>query len=378
MDFQLNEDQRALQAEARKFARNEMIPKAHEYDESEKFPRDIIEKAHAAGLINLLIPEAYGGVGLGMVSAAVVIEEIAAGCMGMGTSMIANDLALTPIVIGGTDEQKRKFVGPFGAQPKIASFCLTEPGSGSDAAGMATLAVKKGDKYVLNGSKQFITNGTHADQYTVFATTDKSKGPKAILCLVVPRDTPGVKPISKEKKMGQRASDTATISFEDCAVSESHRIGAEGEGFKIAMKTLDTTRPFIGASAVGMARAAMEYAIAYAKERKQFGQPIAAFQAVQFMLADMAMKIEASRLLTLQAAEMIDRGERASKESAFAKCFATDTAMEVTTNAVQIFGGYGYSREYPVEKIMRDAKLMQIYEGTNQIQRVVIARELLK
>jgi acyl-CoA dehydrogenase len=338
----------------------------------------VLQKAFDAGLMNLSVPVEFGGPGFSVVDQVIITEEISYGCVGMGTSMMANDLALTPIIVGGTDEQKKRFVTPFTEKLKFASFCLTEPGHGSDAGGMETRIEKKGDHYLLNGSKQWITNGGVADQLTVFCTIDRKLGPKGICALVVDKNTPGITVGKHEDKMGQRASETVVLNFEDVKVPLDRLLGKEGEGFKIAMQTLDRTRPLVAISGVGVARAALEHALKYSKERKQFGQPISGFQGIQFMLADMAADIEASRLLTWQCSWMIDHNKPASMYSSFAKRVATDTAMKVTTDAVQIFGGYGYVKEYPVEKLMRDAKLLQIYEGTNQIQRVVIARELLK
>jgi len=378
MDFQLNDEQLALQDTARRFAKDEIAPVAAEHDQSGEFPREIMKKAWEIGLSSTCISPEHGGVGLSAVDSCIATEELAWGCSGMATSIMCNDLGLMPIVVGGTDEQKAEWLGACASDFKMISFCLSEPDAGSDVAGIQLLAEKDGDDYVLNGTKAWITNGGVADLYTVFATLDRSSRHKGICAFVLPSDTPGVSPGKKEDKMGQRASDTCPIHFDNVRVPASQRLGQEGEGFKIAMRTLDRTRPPIGALATGIARRALDESLAYAKERKAFGFPIAGFQAVQFMLADMAKDIEAGRLLTMQSAWMVDQGLRAAKVSSFAKCFATDTAMRVTTDAVQIFGGNGYTKEYPVEKLMRDAKLMQIYEGTNQIQRLVIARELLK
>jgi acyl-CoA dehydrogenase len=378
VDFKLTEEQLALQQTARKFAQTEMVPQAAHFDQTGEFPRAIIESAWKVGLLNESIPAEYGGLGLDGLSACVLTEELAAGCAGMTTSMMVNTLGQSPILIAGTKEQIEKWIVPFTREFRFSSFCLTEPSSGSDVASMRTMVKKAGDKYVLNGRKCFITNGGVADLFTVFATLDPNKGHKGICAFIVPADGPGVSAGKKEDKMGQRASNTTDVIFEDAEIPAENLLGAEGEGFKIAMKTLDRTRPAIGALAVGLARSAYEHSVRYARERNAFGMPIAMFQAIQFMIADMAKDIEAARLLTWQAAWMIDQGMNASKFSAFAKCFATDMAMRVTTDAVQIFGGYGYSKEYPVEKLMRDAKLMQIYEGTNQIQRMVIAREIFK
>jgi acyl-CoA dehydrogenase len=378
MDFELDDDLLALQQTARRFANEEIIPVAAKYDVSGEFPREILDKAWQLGLSHTFIPEEYGGVGLSILGSCVAVEEVSRGCSGITTSMISNDLGLTPILIGGSDEQKRKWLTPCGEEFKLFAFCLSEPGAGSDVAGLQLLAERQGDDYVLNGTKAWITNGGVADLYTVFATLDRSARHAGICAFVLSRDTPGLTPGKKEDKMGQRASDTCVIHFDNVRLPASQRLGAEGEGFKIAMETLDRTRPLIGALATGIARRALEESLAYAAERKAFGQPIGEFQAIQFMLADMAKDIEAGRLLTLQSAWMLDQGRKASKQSSMAKCFTTDSAMKATVDAVQIFGGNGYTKEYPVEKLMRDAKLMQIYEGTNQIQRVVIARELTR
>jgi acyl-CoA dehydrogenase len=378
MDFSLDDAQLALQETARRFAQQEIAPKAGHYDQTGEFPREIIQKAWETGLASVSIPSEYGGVGLSLFESCLVVEELAWGCAGMATSIMCNDLGLTPILVAGTDAQKKEWLGRATRDFTLVSFCLSEPAAGSDVAGLQLLAEKDGDHYVLNGTKCWITNGGVADFYTVFATLDRASRHKGVCAFVLDVNTPGVTAGKKEDKMGQRASDTRVIHFDNVRVPASQRLGQEGEGFKIAMKTLDTTRPSIGALAVGIARRALDESLAYAKERKAFGFPIMGFQAVQFMLADMAKEVEASRLLTLQSAWMIDQGLRASKNSSFAKCFATDAAMRITTDAVQIFGGNGYTKEYPVEKLMRDAKLMQIYEGTNQIQRLVIARELLK
>jgi acyl-CoA dehydrogenase len=375
--FDLSEEQTALQDMAHKFAANEIRPKAAECDKDGKFPKEIFQKAFDLGLMTGFIPEAYGGLGLGAVEACIIEEELGWGCSGITTSLTCNGLALTPILLAGTEEQKKEFVVPFTREFMFASFCLTEPGAGSDAGGIATTAKKDGDAYIMNGRKCFITNGSYASQYTVFASTDRSKGHKGLSAFIVPRSLPGVSPGKKEDKMGQRASDTADVLFEDVRVPAANLLGKEGDGFKIAMMTLDYARPTVAAMAVGVARAAFELAMQYSKERVQFGMPIAMNQAIHFLLADMAMDIEAARLLTLKGAWLLDQGRRSTKESSFAKAFAADLAMRVTTDAVQIFGGYGYMKDYPVEKLMRDAKLLQIYEGTSQIQRLVIAKEVM-
>jgi acyl-CoA dehydrogenase len=376
MDFQLDDDLLTLQETARRFADEEVIPIAAEYDVSGEFPMEVMRKAWELGLSHTFIPEEHGGVGLSVLGSCVAVEEVSRGCSGITTSLISNDLGLTPILVGGSQDQIREWLAPCSEEFKVFAFCLSEPGAGSDVAGLQLHAEKDGDSYVLNGTKAWITNGGVADLYTVFATLDRSTRHAGICAFVLPRDTPGLTPGKKEDKMGQRASDTCVIHFDNVRVPASQLLGAEGQGFKIAMATLDRTRPLIGALATGIARRALEESLAYAAERKAFGQPIGEFQAVQFMLADMAKDIEAGRLLTHQSAWMLDEGRPASKQSSMAKCFATDSAMRATVDAVQIFGGNGYTKEYPVEKLMRDAKLMQIYEGTNQIQRIVIAREL--
>ena len=378
MHFGLSDDEKALQDTARKFARDVMRPKAAHCDETSTFPKEIIQQASELGLMNLTIPAEFGGMELPHVAQAIVTEELAWGCSGMCTSMISNDLALLPIEIGGSKEQKEKFLRPFTTGFRLASFGLTEPGAGSDVAGLRCTARREGDFYVVNGQKQWITNGEYADQYTLFCTSDPAKRHKGIMCLVVEGRPQGLTVGKHENKMGQRASNTVTLTFEDVKVPVANRIGQEGEGFMIAMATLDNSRPLTAMVAIGIARAAMEHAIDYSKQRTQFGKPIADFQAIQFMIADMASDIEASRLLTYKSAWLLDDGQRNTLVSSYAKRFSADMGMKATTDAVQIFGGYGYSREYPVEKLMRDSKLIQIYEGTSQVQRLVIARELLK
>jgi acyl-CoA dehydrogenase len=378
MNFGLSDDHKALQETARKFAREVMRPKSAHYDEKSEFPLEIIKQSVELGFMNLVIPAAHGGVELPHLAQTIVAEELAWGCAGMATSMIANDLALLPIVIGGSHEQKEKFLRPFTEKFKLASFALTEPGAGSDVAGMRCTARREGDFYIVNGQKQWITNGEYADQYSLFCTTDPSAKHKGIMCLVVEGRPAGLTVGKHENKMGQRASNTVTLTFEDVKIPVANRIGKEGEGFMIAMATLDNSRPLTAMFAIGIARAALEHSIDYAKSRTQFGKPIADFQAIQFMIADMAADIEAARLLTYKSAWLLDEGQRNTLVSSYAKRFAADMGMKAATDAVQVFGGYGYSKEYPVEKLMRDAKLIQIYEGTSQVQRLVIARELLK
>jgi acyl-CoA dehydrogenase len=374
IDFTLTDEQKDLRDLAHDFAAKEIRPVAWEYDRDSTFPHDVIKKAWDVGLMNAHIPEEYGGGGLGALDGVIIEEEIAWGCSGIGTSLACNGLACAPVALGGSEEIKRRYLGMLTEELKLASFCLTEPEAGSDVSGMRTTAVRKGDKYVLNGTKVFITNGSHADWYTVYAKTDKDAGHRGISAFVVPREA-GVVVDKKEDKLGQRASDTAMVSFNDVEIPADHLLGEENKGFKLAMMTLDRTRPGVAAAATGISRAAFEFARDYSKERVQFGVPIAMHQAIQFMIADMATKIEASRLLTWQSASLLDQGKSNTLASSHAKRFAADSAMEVTTDAVQVYGGYGFIKEYPVEKLMRDAKIMQLYEGTSQIQRLVIARE---
>jgi len=377
VDFTLTDEQKDIQSMAHDFAEKEMRTVAWELDKDGTWPQEIIEKAWDVGLMNTHIPTEYGGPGLDFLTGCVIEEEIGWGCSGIGTSLMCNGLATAPIVLGGSEETKKKYLGMLTEAPKLASFCLTEPDAGSDVSGMKTTAVRKGDKYVINGSKCFITNGTYADYYTVYAKTDKEAGHRGMSAFVVDRELDGVTVDKKEDKLGQRASNTATISFNDVEVPAENMLGEENKGFKLAMMTLDRTRPGVAAMAVGIARAAFEFATEYSKERVQFGVPIAMHQAIQFMIADMATKVEAGRLMTWKSATLLDNGERNTLVSSHAKRFAADSAMEVTTDAVQVYGGYGFIKEYPVEKLMRDAKIMQLYEGTSQIQRLVIAREVL-
>ena len=376
VDFTLTDEQKSMRELAHDFAQKEIRPVAWEYDKEGTWPREIIEKAWELGLMNGHLAEAYGGPGLSYLDGAIIEEEIAWGCSGIGTSLTCNGLASAPLALAGSEELKKEYLGRLSEAPLLASFCLTEPDAGSDVSGMKTNAVRKGDKWVINGSKCFITNGSYANWYTVYAKTDKEAGHRGISCFIVPRDA-GVVVDKKEDKMGQRASNTATVSFNDIEIPLGHLVGEENKGFKIAMMTLDRTRPGVAAMATGVARAAMEFAIAYSKERVQFGVPIAMHQAIQFMIADMATKVHMSRLATWNSAVLLDQGKRNTLESSHAKRFAADSAMEVTTDAVQVYGGYGFIKEYPVEKLMRDAKILQLYEGTAQIQRLVIARETL-
>jgi len=376
IDFSLSEELQTLQAKARQFAQQEIAPIAAEYDRRGEVPMFIVERAFEAGLMNMTVPREYGGGGYGALASAIVTEELAAACAGITTTIMANGLALTPLILFATPEQMEKFVRPFCQKPQLAAFCLTERGAGSDAGAIKSTAILDGDEYVLNGVKCFITNGGIASLYTVFALTEPEKGARGASAFIVPANTPGISITKIEDKMGQRASNTAEITFQNVRIPRTNLLGKEGRGFPIALRTLDFARAGVGALGTGLARAALEAALAYAKQRVQFGAPIFEQQAIQFMLADMATKVETARLLTWKAAWMADRGEKVTLVSSMAKCYAADIAMEVTTNAVQIFGGYGYMKDYPVEKLMRDAKLLQIYEGTNQIQRLVIARNL--
>ena len=378
VDFALTEEQRALRELAREFSRREIAPVAARHDREASFPGELLGKAFQAGLLNGATPREYGGAGLSVFESCLLAEELAAGCAGVWACMTVNNLASWPVILAGTAEQQREFLGRLTAEPRFAAYCLTESEAGSDVGGIKTTARRVGDEYVINGSKRFITNGGVADWYSVFASTEPEARQRGLTAFVVPRGTPGVSVGKEEDKMGQRAANTTEVYFQDVRVPAAYRLGEEGQGFKIAMMTLDRTRPELAAGAVGVARAALEHAIGYAREREQFGRPIGQFQGVQFMLAEMSRDVEAARLLAWQAAWLIDSGQPAVRQSAIAKLFATDTAMQVTTDAVQIFGGNGYMRDYPVEKLMRDAKIFQIYEGTNQIQRVVIARELLR
>jgi acyl-CoA dehydrogenase len=378
VDFGLTEEQRALRELAREFSRKEIAPVAALYDREERFPWEVMRKAYEVGLMNVIVPREHGGGGLSVFESALLSEELAAGCSGIWSSMTVNNLGAWPVVLAGTNSQKRRFLGELTADLAFAAYCQTEAEAGSDVASIKTTARRVGDTYVLNGSKRFITNGGVATWYSVFASTEPGARHRGLTAFVVPRETAGVTVGKHEDKLGQRASSTTEVYFTDVEVPASQRLGEEGQGFKIAMMTLDRSRPDVAAGAVGVARAALEHATAYARERQQFGQPIASFQAIQFMLADMAREVEAARLLTWQSAWLVDRGTPGARESAYAKLAAADAAMKVTTDAVQVFGGNGYMRDYPVEKLMRDAKLFQIYEGTSQIQRVVIARELLK
>lgn len=376
-DLRLSQEQKDLVKMCRDFTAKHIIPAAGELDEHGTFPMEICKKAWELGLMNVRVPEQYGGLGLSELDHVLISEEIAYGCVGVSTTMVANMLGATPLLIAGSDAQKEKYLGQLVRELSFAAYCASEPGAGSDLAALSTRVEKRGNEYILTGSKAWITNAAYASWFTVFATLDPALKHKGICCFVVPRDAEGVSVGKKENKMGQRCSNTSAVHFDGVRLTQEHLIGNEGEGFRIAMQTFDRTRPDIGAFALGIMRRALDESIAYAKERKTFGVPIAQHQMIQSILANMAIKVEASRLLTYAAAKALDDGAAATIYSSYAKAFSADAAMEVTTDAVQVFGGYGYTKEYPVEKLMRDAKLLQIYEGTSQIQRVVIARHLL-
>jgi acyl-CoA dehydrogenase len=376
VDFTLTEEQLSMREMAHDFAEKEIRPVAWEYDRDGTWPQEIIEKAWELGLMNSHFPTEYGGPALGFMDGALIEEEIAWGCSGIGTSLTCNGLATAPVLLAASEKLKKEYLGRLSEAPLLASFCLTEPDAGSDVSAMKTTATRQGDKWVIRGSKCFITNGGYANWYLVYAKTDKDAGHRGISCFIVPRDA-GVIVDKHEDKMGQRASNTATITFPEVEIPLDHLVGEENRGFKIAMMTLDRTRPGVAAMGVGVARAAMEMAIEYSKQRIQFGVPIAMHQAIQFIIADMATKVYLARLATWNSAVLLDQGKRNTLESSHAKRFAADTAMEVTTDAVQVYGGYGFIKEYKVEKLMRDAKILQLYEGTAQIQRLVIARETL-
>ena len=378
IDFSLSEQQKAFQKTARDFAAKEIAPVALDYDRNPRFPGDIIQKAHAAGLVNLTCPKEYGGQGLGLVDASLIDEEMNASCVAITGMIGINSLACAPILLGASDGQKRRFLLPLNQAGKTTSFGLTEREAGSDAGGLKTRAKLEGDHYVLNGQKCFITNASFAALYTIFATIDPSKGTKGICGFVVPRESPGFSIGKVEDKMGQRSLNVAEVILENVVVPRENLLGKEGDGFKWAMGALDEGRVNIATVGLGLARAAFEAALSYAKTRVQFGRPIGTHQGLNFMLADMAAAVESARLLTWYAGSLADQGKRYTREAAQAKFYATDTAMHVTTDAVQIHGGYGYTKDFIVEKLMRDAKLTQIYEGTNQINRMVAGGALMR
>lgn len=372
--FQLDSEQQAILDTAREFSRKEMQPHAAHYDQTMDYPWEIVKKAHAAGLLNLGLKEEHGGLGLGSLVQAMIVEELAYGCSAMATAFTANDLALGPVMQVATKEQIEEFVLPMANECIMAAYCVTEPGAGSDVAAIRTSCRKDGDGYLLNGEKMWITNGSVAKWFFLLATMDSALGHKGMCAFIIPSNLPGITIGKKEVNMGQRCSDTRSISFKDVKLSKKNLLGKEGEGFKYAMKAFDHSRPFVAAIAVGIAQSAMDHSVKYALERKAFGKVIAEHQAVAFMIADMAKDIEASRLLYQKAGWMADQGMRNTKWCSYAKCFAGDMAVRVTQDAVQVLGGYGYNTEYPVEKLYRDAKICQIYEGTQQIQRMIISR----
>ncbi len=376
LNFELTPEQKTLVDETRRFTREKIIPVAAEADKTHQFPMDVFKEAWELGFVGPTIPEAYGGAGMTELDNVLLTEELAFGCTGIQTSMTANTLAATPIMIAGNEEQKKKYLGLLTAEPVFASYAITESAAGSDAAGIQTRCRKDGNDWIINGEKIYITNGAWARWYVVFATVDPTLRHRGIMAFVVDRDAPGVSVGKTEDKLGQRASNTAVINFEDVRVSAANVLAEEGHGFKLAMQTFDRTRPDIGAGACGIMRRALEESIAYALERKTFGVPIAEHQMVQAMIAEMGIKYEATRLLVWKAAWQIDQGGRNSLVASYSKAFGADSAMQVATDAVQVFGGNGYITEYPVEKLMRDAKILQIYEGTSQIQRMVIAKNL--
>lgn len=374
LNFALSSEQKMLRDLAHDFAENEIKPVAEHYDESHEYPWPIVKKALEYGLLSVNVPEKYGGPGMNLLEECILNEELAWGCSGIQTGLMLNSLASLPIIIAGTEEQKKKYLGMM-AEGVMGAYCVTEPAAGSDVAGLVAYAERKGDKYILNGAKTWITNGPVADVFVVFAKTDRAERYKGISAFIVEREW-GVKTGQPLPKLGQHASWTSEVFFEDVEVPAENLLGAEGTGFLTAMKVFDSSRPAVSAAAVGVARRAFEEATEYAKTRMAYGKPIIALQGVSFKLADMAMNIEAGRLLARQAAWLLDNGHSNTMEAAYAKAFCADMAMQVTTEAVQVFGGYGYSREYPVEKLMRDAKIYQIYEGSSEVQRHIIAREL--
>lgn len=379
MDYFLTEDQMMIKKLARQIAEEKIIPVREELDEKEEFPWEVMNVLAQSDLFGLFIPEEYGGLGKGSLELCIAVEELSKACLGVSTTYAADALGTYPILLYGSEEQKKKYLPDIAVGKRLVAFALTEANAGSDAAGIQTTAKRDGDEYVLNGTKQWITNGGEAEIYTVIAVTDKTKGPRGASAFIVEKGTPGFHFGKKEKKMGIRASSTRELIFDNCRVSKENIIGKEGLGFIVAMRTLDNSRTGVGAQGVGVAQGAFEEALKFARQRIQFGHPVISFQAVQHMLADMATEIEAARALVYSIARYIDSGAKdITKESAISKVFATDMAMRVTTNAVQVMGGSGYMKEYPVEKMMRDAKILQIYEGTNQIQRNVIAQALIK
>jgi acyl-CoA dehydrogenase len=376
--FELTEQQQELKALAHRFSEQEIIPRAREYDEKEIFPRDICEKAFAAGLMNLGVPSEMGGPGLGVLDASLILEELNYGCAGIANFVGANELGTLPVILVASEQQQRTYLAPMIEKPTLCAFAITEPGAGSDVAALTTTYRREGDSFILSGTKHFISNGSVADWLVTFATRDKRLKHRGISCFVLPAGLKGISRKRMHGKLGQRAADTGEIFFDEVRIPADALVGLEGDGFRYAMATFEHSRPEIGAISVGISQRALDESLKYSRQRSAFGQPIANFQAIQFMMADMAVALEAMRLLTYKAGWLIDQGRTPNVISSYAKLFSADACMKITTDAVQIFGGYGYMNEYPVEKLMRDAKLLQIYEGTSQIQRMVIARDLLK
>ncbi|KAJ1739764.1 hypothetical protein LPJ79_004705 [Coemansia sp. RSA 1821] len=377
LGFQLSEDQLNIQDTARQFARDVIIPAAPHHDKTGEYPTEIIKQAWELGLVNTHIPSEYGGLGLGVFDTALISEQLAYGCSGIQTAIEANGLAEAPVILAANDAQKKKYLGRMSEEPLMAAYCVTEPGAGSDVAGAKTTAVKKGDKWIVNGQKMWITNGGKANWYFLLAKTDPAANAgKAFTGFIVDADSPGITVGRKEWNMGQRASDTRGITFEDVEVPDENRLGDVGQGFKIAMGAFDITRPLVASGAVGLAQRAMDEAAAYSVQRKTMGKPIVAHQAVAFMLADMAIQIEASRMMVWRAGWLRDQNKRNTYYASIAKALASETANKCASDAVQIFGGNGFNSEYPVEKLMRDAKIFTIYEGTSQIQRLIISRTI--
>ena len=376
--YDLPEDVKMLQDLAIDFSRKEILPQAEYYDESDEWPWQIFHKAREVGLINVNIPEEYGGLGASILEECVIAEAMAYGCSGIQTALMLNQLAVLPLLLAGTAEQKQHYLPWIVDDGKVAAYCMTEPNAGSDVAGIQSTALSKGDRYILNGSKTWITDGPVASFFTVFAKTDPDSGHHGMSCFVVEREWPGVSTSKPLRKMGQHAAQACQVFFEEVEVPAANRIGAEGDGFLIGMNVFDRSRPSVAAAAIGVARRALDEAVRYAGERTAFGQPISRFQGVGFLLADMAIRVEAGRNLAYKAAWEVDNGIRNTMAAAMAKAFCAEAAMKNATDAVQVFGGNGYSKEYPVEKLMRDAKIYQIYEGTTQIQQMIILRELYR
>lgn len=378
LSFELSDDLKMLQDLARDFTRKEIIPKAEHYDRTGEWPWEIFNKARSVGLANLNIPEEYGGVGATVLEECIVSEEMGYGCTGIETAVMLNQLAVLPLLIAGNAQQKKHYLTQLTEGGKIMSYALTEPDAGSDVAGIKTTASKQGDRYILNGGKTWITDAPVASFFVVFAKTNPEAGHRGMSCFLVERDYPGLSVSKPLEKMGQHAAQTAQVFFENVEVPAENRLGAEGDGFMIAMRVFDKSRPPVSAAATGLARRALDEAVKYAGERTTFGQPIYQHQGVGFMLADMKIRAEAARDLVWKAAWLVDQGKRNTSEAAIAKAFCAEAAMQNATDAVQVFGGNGYSKEYPVEKLMRDAKIYQIYEGTTQIQKLIIVRELFR